>query len=139
MVDGAEAKREDLNHLNETDGPVFKIKNDPRIIPYVGTFLRKTSLDEIPQLINIFRGEMSLVGPRPPIPSEVEQYDMWQRRRLSMKPGLTCIWQCTPHRNDVDFESWMKMDLDYIDKWSLGLDVRLLLRTVTVMLCGSGR
>lgn len=139
MVADAEAKRAELETLNETDGPVFKIKKDPRIIPYVGTFLRKTGLDELPQLINILRGEMSFIGPRPPIPSEVEQYDLWQRRRLSMKPGLTCIWQCTPNRNDVDFESWMKMDLRYIDTWSLGLDARLFLKTIQVVLLGSGR
>ena len=139
MMDGAEAKRGELDHLNETDGPVFKIKNDPRIIPYVGTFLRRTSLDELPQLINILRGEMSFIGPRPPIPAEVEQYDLWQRRRLSMKPGLTCKWQCTPNRNDVTFENWMKMDLSYIDNWSLGSDLKLLLKTVQVVLFGSGR
>ena len=138
-MDGAEAKRGELDHLNETDGPVFKIKNDPRIIPYVGTFLRRTSLDELPQLINILRGEMSFIGPRPPIPAEVEQYDLWQRRRLSMKPGLTCKWQCTPNRNDVTFENWMKMDLSYIDNWSLGSDLKLLLKTVQVVLFGSGR
>jgi len=139
MVEGAEARRRELETLNETDGPVFKIKKDPRIIPYVGTFLRKTSLDELPQLINILRGEMSLIGPRPPIPAEVAQYDLWQRRRLSMKPGLTCIWQCTPNRNDVNFENWMKMDLQYIDNWSLWLDFKLLLKTVKVVLVGSGR
>ncbi|MBN1364474.1 MAG: sugar transferase [Syntrophaceae bacterium] len=139
MVDDAEARRGELEGLNETDGPVFKIKNDPRIIPYVGTFLRKTSLDELPQLINILRGEMSFIGPRPPIPAEVEQYDLWQRRRLSMKPGLTCIWQCTPNRNDVDFESWMRMDLCYIDTWSLRLDAKLFLKTIQVVLLGSGR
>jgi len=139
MVDGAEAKRGELEHLNETDGPVFKIKKDPRIVPYLGTFLRKTGLDEFPQLINILRGEMSIIGPRPPIPAEVEQYDPWQRRRLSMKPGLTCIWQCTPNRNNVDFENWMRMDLRYIDNWSLWLDAKLLLKTVRVVFSGSGR
>lgn len=82
---------------------------------------------------------MSLIGPRPPIPAEVAQYDLWQRRRLSMKPGLTCIWQCTPNRNDVNFENWMKMDLQYIDNWSLWLDFKLLLKTVKVVLVGSGR
>jgi lipopolysaccharide/colanic/teichoic acid biosynthesis glycosyltransferase len=89
-------------------------------------------------LINILKGEMSLVGPRPPIPAEVERYDDWQRRRLSMKPGLTCIWQTTPRRNDISFNDWMKLDLQYIDTWSLGLDFRLLLKTVAVVLLGQG-
>ena len=135
----AEARRDELQALNESDGPAFKIKNDPRIIPFVGTFLRKTSLDELPQLINVLRGEMTLVGPRPPIPAEVEEYDVWQRRRLSMKPGLTCIWQSTSNRNEVGFEDWMKMDLSYIDNWSLRLDLRILLKTAAVVLTGAGR
>jgi exopolysaccharide biosynthesis polyprenyl glycosylphosphotransferase len=139
MTADAEIRRHELRSLNEADGPVFKIKNDPRIIPFVGTFLRKTSLDELPQLINVLRGEMTLVGPRPPIPSEVEEYDIWQRRRLSMKPGLTCIWQSTSNRNEVGFEDWMKMDLSYIDNWSLSLDMRILLKTATTVLTGAGR
>ena len=85
----------------------------------------KTSLDELPQIINVLRGEMSLVGPRPPIPAEVEEYEVWQRRRLSMKPGLTCIWQCAPKRNEIGFNEWMKMDLHYIDNWSLWLDLKI--------------
>jgi exopolysaccharide biosynthesis polyprenyl glycosylphosphotransferase len=139
MVADAEARRKDMDALSETDGPVFKIKKDPRIIPFIGTFLRKTSLDELPQLINVLKGEMSLVGPRPPIPDEVEKYDAWQRRRLSMKPGLTCFWQITPHRNEVSFEEWMNMDLEYIDNWSLGLDFKILGKTIGVMLRGTGR
>ncbi|MBA7575513.1 UDP-glucose:undecaprenyl-phosphate glucose-1-phosphate transferase [subsurface metagenome] len=139
MVADAELKRGELEAMNETDGPVFKIKDDPRIIPFVGTFLRKTGLDELPQLINMLNGEMSLIGPRPPIPAEVEQYDIWQRRRLSMKPGLTCLWQCTPNRNEISFENWMKMDLDYIDTWSLTLDFKILLKTARVVVLGSGR
>ena len=139
MVVDAEARRKELETINEVDGPVFKIRNDPRIIPFIGSFLRKTSLDELPQLINILKGEMSFIGPRPPIPAEVEHYDIWQRRRLSMKPGLTCIWQCTPNRNDVSFEEWMRMDLRYIDTWSLVLDCRIFLRTIQVVLGGSGR
>ena len=99
MVIDAEVRQKEIETLNESDGPVFKIKKDPRIIPVIGTFLRKTGLDELSQLINVLKGEMSLVGPRPPIPSEVKQYEIWQRRRLSMKPGLTCIWQITPKRN----------------------------------------
>lgn len=139
MVADAAAKQHELETLNEADGPVFKIERDPRIIPFIGTFLRKTSLDELPQLINVIKGEMSLVGPRPPIPSEVEKYDIWQRRRLSMKPGMTCLWQVTPNRNQTTFEEWMKMDLGYIDNWSLGLDFKILLMTITAVLRGEGR
>lgn len=139
MLIDAEKRQRELETANEADGPVFKIRNDPRIIPYIGTFLRKTSLDELPQLINILKGEMSLVGPRPPVQAEVEQYDDWQRRRLSMKPGLTCIWQTTPHRNEVSFEDWMRMDLEYIDNWSLKLDFGILFKTFAVVLLGSGR
>lgn len=139
MVADAEAHRKELDALNETDGPVFKIKKDPRIIPFVGTLLRKTSLDELPQLLNILRGEMSLVGPRPPIPAEVEQYDVWQRRRLSMKPGLTCLWQVAPHRNDISFEEWMRMDLEYIDNWFIWLDFKILLKTARAVFIAAGR
>ena len=139
MVADAEARRKELDELNEADGPAFKIKKDPRIIPFVGTVLRKISLDELPQLINILKGEMSMIGPRPPIPSEVEDYDIWQRRRLSMNPGLTCLWQITPNRNEVTFDEWMKMDLEYIDNWSLSLDLRILLKTAQAVLIGAGR
>ena len=130
---------QEVKALNEADGPVFKLKNDPRLVPYIGKFLRKFGLDELPQLINVLRGEMSLVGPRPPIPSEVKKYNMWQRRRLSMKPGITCLWQITPCRNDVCFDDWMKLDLEYIDKWSLWLDFKILFKTAGVVLTGSGR
>ena len=92
MINNADELQKELQEMNEADGPVFKIKNDPRIIPYIGVFLRRTSLDELPQLINVLKGEMSLVGPRPPIPKEVDNYSIWQRRRLSMKPGMTCLW-----------------------------------------------
>jgi lipopolysaccharide/colanic/teichoic acid biosynthesis glycosyltransferase len=139
MVPDAEKLLEKLKHLNEADGPAFKITKDPRIIPFIGKMLRKTSLDELPQLINVLKGEMSLVGPRPPIPSEVEQYDIWQRRRLSMKPGLTCIWQIAPNRNDIGFNKWMEMDLEYIDTWSLKLDFIILLNTAKVVIAGHGR
>jgi exopolysaccharide biosynthesis polyprenyl glycosylphosphotransferase len=135
MYENAEAQLEELRARNEMRGPVFKMTNDPRITP-IGKFLRKTSLDELPQLFNVLRGEMSLVGPRPPIPAEVEQYLPWQRRRLSMKPGLTCIWQVNG-RNNIDFEHWMRLDLQYIDNWSLWLDLKLLLLTVKeVLACG---
>ena len=139
MVMDAEQRRDEVDSMNESDGPVFKIKKDPRIIPYIGTFLRKTSMDELPQLINVLKGEMSIVGPRPPIPYEVEKYDNWQRRRLSMKPGLTCLWQVTSRRNDVCFEEWMNLDLKYIDNWSLGLDFKILLKTPWAVLNGEGR
>jgi len=139
MVADAEAIRQQMSALNEMDGPVFKIKNDPRIIPFIGTLLRTTSLDELPQLINTIRGEMSLVGPRPPIPAEVDKYDIWQRRRLSMKPGMSCIWQTTPNRNEISFKQWMKLDLEYIDNWSLGLDFKILFKTAWVVLKGAGR
>lgn len=137
MVVNAEELKEKLMEANEVDGPVFKIKKDPRITG-IGAFLRKTSLDELPQLFNVLKGEMSLVGPRPPIPSEVDDYKLWQRRRLSMKPGLTCIWQVSG-RNEVSFEQWMNMDLEYIDNWTLGLDLKLLLLTVKEVTVGGGR
>ncbi|RME27604.1 MAG: sugar transferase [Deltaproteobacteria bacterium] len=136
MVVDAEALKERLAHANEMDGPVFKMRHDPRITR-VGRFIRKTSIDELPQLWNVVRGEMSLVGPRPPLPAEVEKYERWQRRRLSMKPGITCIWQVSG-RNEIDFETWMKLDLQYIDNWSLFLDIKLLFRTVPVVLLGTG-
>ena len=136
MVVDAEAKKAALQQQNEMSGPVFKMTRDPRVTR-VGAFIRKTSIDELPQFWNVFRGEMSLVGPRPPIPSEVARYERWQMRRLSMKPGLTCIWQVSG-RNHVDFETWMKLDLEYIDNWSLFLDVKLLARTVPAVLLGSG-
>ncbi len=136
MVVGAESLRTELDTSNEMDGPVFKVKNDPRITR-IGHFLRKTSLDELPQLLNILKGEMSLVGPRPPLPSELESYHTWQRRKLSMKPGLTCIWQVSG-RNNIPFKQWMKMDLEYIDNWSLFLDFKLLVLTVKEVLLGKG-
>jgi exopolysaccharide biosynthesis polyprenyl glycosylphosphotransferase len=136
MVVDAEALRAKLEHLNEMNGPVFKIKHDPRITS-VGRFLRKTSIDELPQLFNVLLGDMSLVGPRPPLPSEVTQYEAWQRRRLSVKPGLTGLWQVSG-RNQVDFDQWMELDLQYIDNWSLWLDLKIIFRTVPVVLRGSG-
>ncbi len=136
MYMDAEERMDEVRHLNEMGGPVFKIERDPRVTP-IGRFLRKTSLDELPQFINVLKGEMSLVGPRPPIPSEVSEYERWQRRRLSMKPGLTCLWQIKG-RNRIGFERWMELDLQYIDNWSLGLDFKILLRTVPVVLFGYG-
>ena len=139
MVSNADEMRKELEEMNEMDGPVFKIKDDPRIIPGVGHFLRKTSLDELPQLFNVLRGEMSLVGPRPPIPKEVDEYSVWHRRRLSMKPGMTCLWQIAPNRNDLTFEQWVKLDLKYIDKWSLFNDIKILIMTPRAILMGAGR
>ncbi len=139
MVENADELLEELKSQNESDGPAFKIKNDPRIIPWIGTFLRKASLDELPQLINVIKGEMSLVGPRPPIPSEVDEYSIWQRRRLSMKPGLTCFWQIAPRRNELSFNEWMHLDLKYIDTWSLFNDLKLIFLTIKAMLFGAGR
>jgi exopolysaccharide biosynthesis polyprenyl glycosylphosphotransferase len=136
MVTNAEALKEKLAAMNEQTGPVFKIKNDPRITK-VGRFLRKTSLDEFPQFINVILGHMSIVGPRPPVPKEVEEYQRWQLRRLSMKPGITCIWQVSG-RNKISFEDWMKLDLEYIDNWSLALDFMLILKTVRVIVKGDG-
>lgn len=139
MIEGAEEKIDGLSNLNEASGPVFKMKDDPRIIPYIGKFLRKSGLDELPQFINVLKGEMSTVGPRPPVPSEVEKYELWQRRRMSMKPGITCLWQIKSDRNDLAFDNWMQMDLDYIDNWSLWLDLVLILKTIPVILRGQGR
>lgn len=136
MVADAEALKEGLAASNEMDGPVFKIKDDPRIT-WIGHFLRKTSLDELPQLINILKGEMSFVGPRPPLPTEVVSYHTWQRRKLSMKPGLTCIWQVSG-RNNISFEEWMRMDLEYIDNWSPLLDTKLFLMTIKEVLFSRG-
>jgi exopolysaccharide biosynthesis polyprenyl glycosylphosphotransferase len=137
MVVNAESLKESLLSQNEQEGPVFKIKHDPRVTK-IGQFLRKTSLDELPQFINVLKGEMAVVGPRPPIPSEVKQYQRWQNRRLSMKPGITCIWQVSG-RNNIPFEQWMKMDMQYIDTWSLKLDLIILLKTVRVVFTGDGQ
>jgi len=136
MVDNAEQARYELEVLNEMDGPVFKSSRDPRITA-LGRYLRRFSIDEFPQLYNVLRGDMSLVGPRPPLPQEVARYERWQRRRLSMKPGLTCLWQISG-RNQVSFQDWMKLDLSYIDNWSLLLDLKILLKTIPVVLFGKG-
>ncbi len=136
MVSDAELRRQDLEHLNEMNGPVFKLRSDPRVTAF-GRLLRRFSLDELPQLWNVLRGDMSLVGPRPPIPDEVARYQRWQRRRLSMKPGLTCLWQVSG-RNQIDFDQWMQLDLEYIDSWSPLLDLKILLRTIPAVLSGRG-
>jgi exopolysaccharide biosynthesis polyprenyl glycosylphosphotransferase len=136
MIADAHLRRNEVDHLNEMNGPVFKAKGDPRVTP-IGRILRKFSLDELPQLWNVLRGDMSLVGPRPPIPEEVESYHRWHRRRLSMKPGLTCLWQISG-RNEIDFDRWMQLDLQYIDNWSPTLDFKILLRTIPAVLSGRG-
>ncbi len=136
MVVDAEHRRGELESLNEMDGPVFKIRNDPRVTR-LGRLLRATSVDELPQLVNVLLGHMSLVGPRPPIPSEVDAYEPWQRRRLSMKPGITGPWQVSG-RNQVDFQRWMHLDMDYVDNWNLLKDLKILLQTVPAIVRGTG-
>jgi len=136
MRQGAHHQQELLRSASTQDGPAFKIPNDPRITPF-GNILRKFSLDELPQLFNVLLGDMSLVGPRPPIPSEVEKYTWWQRRRIAVKPGLTCVWQVWG-RNRVSFKRWVEMDLYYIDNWSLWLDIRLILHTFRAVIAGTG-
>jgi exopolysaccharide biosynthesis polyprenyl glycosylphosphotransferase len=132
----ADREIEELRDESDVDGPVFKMKKDPRVTA-VGRFIRRTSIDELPQLFNVLRGQMSLVGPRPPLPEEVLKYDRWQRRRLSMKPGMTCLWQVMG-RNKLSFDTWMKLDLEYIDNWSLALDFQIMIRTVFVVATGYG-
>ena len=136
MVVNAEAMKTLLASANEQTGPVFKMRRDPRVTR-IGRFIRKYSIDELPQLINVLRGDMSLVGPRPPVPAEVLQYEAWQRRRFSVQPGLTCIWQVSG-RNQLSFEEWMYLDMQYIDHWSLAGDFNLLFRTVPVVITGRG-
>jgi exopolysaccharide biosynthesis polyprenyl glycosylphosphotransferase len=129
MILNAEELRKKLEYLNEVDGPVFKIKDDPRVTR-AGRILRSFGLDELPQLLNVLKGEMSLIGPRPPLQRETNQYKRWQLRRLSVRPGLSCFWQIKPERNNIKFEKWMEMDLAYIDNWSLRLDFIILIRTI---------
>ena len=136
MVEGADEMRKNISHLNEAGKPIFKISSDPRVTR-VGRILRRTSIDELPQLFNVLRGDMSLVGPRPPLPHEVAQYNGWQRRRLSMKPGLTCLWQVSG-RSTLGFEKWVELDLRYIDHWSPWLDLKIILRTVPAVVSLKG-
>lgn len=131
MVHNAEDLLKDLMDRNEQTGPVFKINDDPRITK-VGKFIRKTSIDELPQLFNVLKGDMSLVGPRPPIPHEVDQYNSYQMQRLAVKPGLTCIWQVSG-RNNIGFDEWVEMDIEYIKTRNLWLDIKLIFKTVGVL------
>lgn len=138
MVSDAEQRKHELAALNEMEGPVFKVTNDPRITP-IGRFLRRFSIDEFPQLINVVRGEMSLVGPRPLPVDEVQRFDdPSHRRRLSVKPGLTCLWQVSGRNRVRDFREWVRLDLEYIDNWTLWLDLKILWRTIPVVLSGAG-
>ena len=137
MVANAEEKKQEILHLNQMVGPVFKMKDDPRVTR-VGRILRKTSLDEFPQFWNVLKGDMSIIGPRPPLPEEVEKYQPWQRRRLSMRPGLTCLWQIKGRNTIRDFEQWINLDLQYIDTWSLGLDLKIFLKTIPTILLARG-
>jgi len=131
MVANAEEIKEKLKEKNEMSGPMFKIKDDPRITK-VGKFIRKTSIDELPQLINVLKGDMSLVGPRPSLPSEVKEFESWMLKRLDVKPGITCYWQVMG-RNNIDFENWMKLDIKYVNERSLWLDIKLIFKTFFVL------
>jgi lipopolysaccharide/colanic/teichoic acid biosynthesis glycosyltransferase len=136
MVDGAHLDHERMRPLSDVDGPVFKMRNDPRLHA-LGGLLRRASIDELPNLFNVLRGEMSLVGPRPPLPSEVEHYDAFASRRLTVKPGVTCLWQVSG-RSNVDFAAWMQLDNEYVDTWTPWGDVVLVLRTVPAVIRGEG-
>jgi len=137
MVVDAESRKKALANFNEADGPAFKISNDPRITR-IGKILRKTGIDEIPQLLNVMKGEMSLIGPRPMLPDEVAAQEEWQLKRMCIKPGITCTWQIQPQRNKVPFKKWMELDKDYIENWSLGNDVRIFFRTIRTVLSARG-
>ena len=137
MVKNADEIKKKLMRENEMSGPVFKLTNDPRILP-IGKFLRKYSLDELPQLFSVLKGDLSLVGPRPPLQYEFDEFDLWHRRKLSVKPGLTCLWQISGRSEITDFNDWARLDLEYIDNWSLLLDFKILLKTIPVVLFGKG-
>ena len=136
MVNGAHAHRDEIMHLNELDGPVFKIRNDPRLHP-LGRFLRRTSIDELPNFVNVIAGDLSLVGPRPALPSEVEHYDAVARRRLSVPQGVTCLWQING-RSEVSFDHWMELDNRYVDTWTPWGDLTIIAKTVPAVLRKDG-
>lgn len=136
MVSGAEKLKEGLKHLDDTDGPIFKIKDDPRVTE-IGRYIRRHGIDELPQLFNVLKGDMSLVGPRPPLPEEVREYTSHQRRRLSVMPGMTCLWQISG-RSDISFYEWIELDIYYIEHSSFPLDFKILLRTIPVVISGYG-
>ena len=137
MYIDAEDRLEELLELNEADGPAFKIKDDPRITR-VGKFIRKTSIDELPQLVNVLKGDMSIVGPRPALPREVEVYNEFQEQRMFITPGLTCYWQIQPNRNDISFNEWVKLDLKYIRERSFWVDWKIIIMTVKAVVCRQG-
>ncbi len=137
MEDNSDRLKKNLMKFNQASGPVFKMVNDPRITR-VGKFLRKTGLDELPQFWNVLRGNMSLIGPRPPLEREVREYEEWQMRRLSVKPGITCTWQIEPDRNSIDWETWVQMDLDYIDNWNLLTDMKIFFGTIKSVVVAGG-
>jgi lipopolysaccharide/colanic/teichoic acid biosynthesis glycosyltransferase len=137
MVVDAEQLKPSLAAANESNGPVFKMQRDPRVTA-VGRFIRRYSIDELPQLVNVLLGDMSVVGPRPSLPAEVARYKPWQHRRFAVRPGLTCLWQTSPGRYRIPFDEWMRLDLKYIEQWSLALDLLLILRTVRVVVTGTG-
>ncbi|MDM7917418.1 MAG: sugar transferase [Candidatus Eisenbacteria bacterium] len=136
MIVGAEQHRGQIAHLNEVSGPVFKIADDPRITR-VGKFLRRTSMDELPQILNVIKGDMTLVGPRPPLLEEVLQYEPWQRRRLAIRPGITCLWQISG-RSRLGFDEWVRLDMEYIERRCFVLDLKILIRTIPAVLSGEG-
>jgi exopolysaccharide biosynthesis polyprenyl glycosylphosphotransferase len=137
MVEDADSQKEHLRDRNEMQGPVFKIKDDPRVTP-LGRLLRKFSLNELPQLWSVLKGDMSLVGPRPAFAHELERYELWQKRKLCVRPGITCLWQVRGRNRISSFDDWVRMDLEYIDSWTLWLDVKILLRTVWAVITGTG-
>jgi lipopolysaccharide/colanic/teichoic acid biosynthesis glycosyltransferase len=138
MVVNADALRDELASRNEMTGPVFKIADDPRITK-VGAWLRKYSLDELPQLYSVLKGDMSLVGPRPPLVTEFEQFTEYQKQKVAVKPGITCLWQVSGRNQISDFDEWVRLDLEYIGRWSLSLDLAILMRTVETVFSGSGK
>ena len=138
MVKDADMMKENLKHSNEMNGPVFKISNDPRILPF-GQWLRKWSIDETPQFFSVLKGDMSIVGPRPAGPHELDQYESWHRRKLSIKPGITCLWQASGRNKINNFDDWVKLDLEYIDNWSIWLDLKIIFMTIVAVLKGTGK